>query len=353
MALSGGLECHAVERAGSNRRQGGPDDGPYRGLRGRGPPTAAGASDYSQGEREKSEIIAQSPAAARALPFTVQNVQVLRDSIGNRECKIHVPEGKILLVATIEFTDDPYKWTSEEYCKLDICDATKEWTRMGKYGKLIGFGDFQLRLKDGTRVPCAAWPTSRSRGFPVQWSGRNVRYSINAPDGKVMDTTQSREAERLAKSGKYPNEEGWLAYMARSTDVIGVIAPADEPTALIWGGKYESDINYDFPTPVQDTSGRPPQGGWAAIRIRAIARLGGKPPPRQTTTPSTATHNRVRRRHCANRPPRPRPKNIPSRRRSARKRTSGPAWPAAAGRGGDGELCRRVRGSGLGRGCGD
>jgi len=203
-----------------------------RGQRAEPPGHAAGPPGDSRRDGEKPK----STAKSRSCPFVIQKTKISRDPVIGHGFEIRAPKGKVLLIVTIEFTDEPYDWTTEEYCKLEICDAAKRGTRIGIYGKLIGFGDFQIRLKDGTLVPCHPWATNRSSSLPVSWSKGEISYVLYGPDGKLINKEQSSEIKKLAQTAKIGSEKGWLSFMARSTDVIALVAPADEPVAVIWGG---------------------------------------------------------------------------------------------------------------------
>ena len=144
--------------------------------------------------------------------FTVGEGQTLSEPVESHDCTFTPSEGHIIFSWRVQFTDEARALSVEDFCKLDVAQKAKEWTKVdeGNYGnKSVAFGDIRLRLKDGSMIPCAVLPLDEKHGGPsLKWSGE---------------------------------QDGWLMY----TGHIRVLASAQrsaKPVALVWGGKYEVAI---------------------------------------------------------------------------------------------------------------
>ena len=177
-----------------------------------GPPAPAAGPVVEPGPASVPSPVTSSLEVGTSTPamFLVEKGVFSTDPIECCGCTVSPAKGHVLFVCTVRFTERSEDLSVEEFCKLKVSDTAKEFTRTGAYGKLIAFGDFQLRLRDGTMIPCAILPgTAGQAGPPVQWSG---------------------------------DQDGWLMYTG-FVRVIASVKPDAEPVSLVWGGTYEVPVS--------------------------------------------------------------------------------------------------------------
>ena len=141
--------------------------------------------------------------------FEVEKTEVVNTAVEIRGCRVQPKEGEVLFVCKVLFTDAGSSLSNDNFVKLDVSKASKEFSKV--YGLLIAQGDFRLRLSDKTLVSCSCLP---------QFSGQP------APRVMVKATT---------------GMDDWLMYVG-AVQVLASIKPDAQPESLIWGGKYEAAI---------------------------------------------------------------------------------------------------------------
>ena len=144
--------------------------------------------------------------------FTVENTEFCAESIECRGCTVSPTKGQVLFVCAVRFTEHSRTLSLNDFCNLQISDKAKGWARTEDRKQFfIDFGDFRLRLKDQTMIPCAVLPADEEHGGPpLRWSG--------------------------------PNGDGWLMY-AGFVRVIASVNPDAEPISLVWGGTYKVAVS--------------------------------------------------------------------------------------------------------------
>ncbi len=142
--------------------------------------------------------------------FEVEKTEVVKEAVEIRECRVEPKEGHVLFVCKVRFTKAGSSLSNDEFAKLDVSKASKEFAKV--YGPLIAQGDFRLRLKDKTLVPCSCLPQSGEQPGP------KVRVKV------------------------VKGEDDWLMYVG-AVQLLAAVKPDAQPEALIWGGKYEVAIS--------------------------------------------------------------------------------------------------------------
>lgn len=137
--------------------------------------------------------------------FQIEKARLVRGAVETHGCRVDPGPGRVLAVYEVRFTRKAQGLRMEAFCALGVSEPSKEHARQGNL--LIAKGDFQLRLGDGTLVPCSCLPAF---------------------------STQSAPAVRLAAA---EGEDGWLMYLGY-VQVLAAIPPDSSPGVLIWGGKY-------------------------------------------------------------------------------------------------------------------
>jgi hypothetical protein len=142
--------------------------------------------------------------------FEIEKTEVVKEAVEIRGCRVEPKEGHVLFVCKVKFTKAGSSISNDDFAKLDVSKASKEFAKL--HGPLIGRGDFQLRLKDKTLVPCSCLPQSSEQPGP--------KVRVKAAKG----------------------EDDWLMYVG-AVQLLAAVKPNAEPVALIWGGKYEVAIS--------------------------------------------------------------------------------------------------------------